>query len=832
MFAKLSPSGRGTGRALFAIAAMLCGTAMPAHAAPPARADFPAAPLPDALRQISARYGVSVGTDGGMPAIVTQPVHHARSVAEALSKMLARTGYVARQIGPDVWRIEAAPVVHATARKAAPTPAPAPAVEAISQNDIVVTATKTASRLSMVPRAMSVLRFAVDDQASPVNASATVAHGTDGLVLTALGAGNNRMFLRGIADSPLNGSSQSPVAVLVDSGRLTYSAPDPDLRLVDVERVELLKGPQGSLYGTGVLGGIYQVVARTARLDRFEAMVSAGGTVSSKGSAGPAGSAMINLPIVHNAIGLRLVGYGERDPGWINTGTRADTNRSTVTGARGDLGIEPGPGWRIDFTGLAQRIRTDDSQYVYATGTRSRTDQQAEPHTTEVAHAGVRLSGALGAVRLDAVSGYTWHHLRATLDATVGASALASALGVDAAGLFNDNRQFRVWESELRLSGKLAGVSWLIGGTHTESRENQLRDLSGYNGGGSDGGGSGGGGSGAGDNASAGELSAPFALYGARALATTNTNTDISVDVSMRNSFDTGAFATIAVPITRHLDIEGGARVFVNVQDVQRTVEEASGQQRTIKRGVSPSGAINWHPRSGRLLFVRYGRAFRQGGLAFGEDGKVSAFAGDRLETLEAGWREDLGKLTVDAGGFVTWWNDMQADMLESTGLVETQNVGRARIEGGELALTLHPTSDWQIGLGATVQHARLIDNAAGVPLTNARLPMIPDYTLRAGVDRGFALLGGHGHIRASLRWLGPARLSFDPKLDQPTGNVLETALAASLRWGRTCLSLAVENPLNRTGNTFAYGNPFRLATPQYTPQAPVRGTAMLTYRF
>ena len=69
-------------------------------------------------------------------------------------------------------------------------------------------------------------------------------------------------------------------------------------------------------------------------------------------------------------------------------------------------------------------------------------------------------------------------------------------------------------------------------------------------------------------------------------------------------------------------------------------------------------------------------------------------------------------------------------------------------------------------------------------------------------------------------------------QLDQPTGNVLETALAASLRWGRTCLSLAVENPLNRTGNTFAYGNPFRLATPQYTPQAPVRGTAMLTYRF
>jgi outer membrane receptor protein involved in Fe transport len=287
------------------------------------------------------------------------------------------------------------------------------------------------------------------------------------------------MFLRGIADSPLNGSSQSPVAVVFDGGRLTYSAPDPDLRLVDVDRVELLKGPQGSLYGTGVLGGIYQVVARQARLDQVEAMASAGGTVSSRGGAGPAGSAMINLPVVRDSVGLRLVGYGEKEPGWITTGTRRDANRATVTGARGDLAIEPGPGWRIDFSGLAQRIRTADSQYVYASGTLVRPDQQAEPHMTELAHAAMRLSGAIGSVKVDAVSGYTWHHLRATLDATVGAAALGSALGVSNPALFNDDRQFRLWESELRLSGQLAGVRWLIGAAHTESREHALRDLTG-----------------------------------------------------------------------------------------------------------------------------------------------------------------------------------------------------------------------------------------------------------------------------------------------------------------------------------------------------------------
>ena len=216
-----------------------------ARSVPPGQSDFPAAPLADVLRQISARFGVSIGADGPLPAIMTQPVHDAHNASQALARMLENSGYVARPVGHDLWRIEAAPATHSAAprpvRRSTPTPDP------FAPGDIVVTATKITGRLSMLPRDISVVQFGVDAQGLPLNASNSVAHATDGLVLTALGAGNNRMFLRGVADSPLNGSSQSPVAVLVDGGRLTFSAPDPDLRLVDVERVELLKGPQGSL---------------------------------------------------------------------------------------------------------------------------------------------------------------------------------------------------------------------------------------------------------------------------------------------------------------------------------------------------------------------------------------------------------------------------------------------------------------------------------------------------------------------------------------------------------------------------------------------------------
>ncbi len=791
-----------------------------AKSARSAGSDFPAAPLPDALREVSARFGISVGVEGPIPAIMTRPVHDARQASDALAQMLDHSGYVARRIGKNLWRIEIAFAAPGPARQVKRSivrvPSPAPAV--IGVGDIVVTASKTASRIAMLPRAIAVLPFGEDEQGSPSTASSAVARGTDGLVLTALGAGNNRMFLRGVADTPLNGSSQSPVAVVFNGERLTFSAPDPDLRLVDVERVELLKGPQGSLYGTGALGGIYQIVPKPVRLDRSEAMVSAGGTANGIGRLGALGSAMINLPVIADGVGLRLVGYGELDPGWITTATRQTTNRSRVTGARGDLAIVPGPGWRIDLSGLAQRIRADDSQYVYERGKRSRPYQQAEPHLTEIAHAAFKLSGAVGGVHLDATSGFTWHHVRATLDAAIGASALGAALGVDVPSLFNDNRQFRLWESELRLSGHVAGASWLIGAAHTESRDHQLRNLTGT--------------SAVEDPDTEGDAAirqaVPAMIMLPAPVATMSE--DVAVDVSVRNAFDTGVFATVTLPIAHNLDIEGGARLFVSVQQVQRTVEEVSGDQRTVKRGFSPAGALFWHPHDGQLLFIRYGEAFRQGGLTFGEDGQASAFAGDRLATLEAGWRGEHGKLTFDAAAFITWWHDMQADALQSNGLVETQNVGRARIEGSELGMTLQLAHDWQIAAGGTVQRARLIRNAAGVSLVNAHLPMIPDYTVRAGLDHAFTLLGGQGDVRLSLRWLGPARLSFDPKLDLPTGNVLETALAASLRWDRTCLSLAIDNLLSRTGNAFSYGNPFRLATPQYTPQAPVRATVMLTY--
>src|SRR5213076_1146627 len=93
------------------------------------------------------------------------------------------------------------------------------------------------------------------------------------------------------------GRTQSTVGLYLDDVPITYNAPDPDLRLADVEQVEVLRGPQGTLYGSGSIGGIVRIV--TAKPDPADfassATVEAAGTRHGAGSGGVEG--MVNMPL-------------------------------------------------------------------------------------------------------------------------------------------------------------------------------------------------------------------------------------------------------------------------------------------------------------------------------------------------------------------------------------------------------------------------------------------------------------------------------------------------------------------------------------------------------
>jgi len=732
---------------------------------------LPALPLTLAIERLSGLSGASIGAEGALPALRTRAVRHAGSVAAALEQMLAGTGWTARPIGPAAWRIE-------------PAPRPAPVAE-VAGTQIVVTAAKRPLALDRAAYAIAVASFAPGGAGNAAVGSARVADDTEGLTLTAFGPGRNRMFLRGVADSPFDGNSQSTVALLLDEARVTWSAPDPDLRLVDVERVELLKGPQGSLYGVGTLGGIYHIVTRRADVDAAGGSATFGIAAIDGGGVGASGSAVANVPIARGTAALRLVAYTAQMPGWIDTGTRKDSNASHVEGGRGDLGVETA-GWRFDLSGAMQRLNTADTQYVYAPGARTRPAQLAEPHDNDFNDVAARAAGMIGAVHAQAALSYAWHEVRDTADATQGADSFALA----DPQTFIDARHYRVLDAEARFNGRFWRIAWLAGIEHLSAQEDESRSLT-----------------------------APAQV--------------LVIDTMHQAEENTGLFVDLTLPLTHRLSIEAGGRLYHSLFTAQSTATAASAHEHDERVAITPSLAVIWQLGGDGVAWLRYGSAYRQGGVDAATTARDKHFRGDEVSTFEAGWRSRLpGGGRIDADAYVTLWDDVQADMLQPDGLIATQNAGRARILGIEATANTPIAHGFRLTFGATAQSARLVESNPGFAADDRRLPVVPVYTLRAGIDHDLALAGGHGTLHIGLRQIGPARLSFDPALDRPMGNVLDSEATASLVRGRMRVDMRIDNLLNRAGDTFAFGNAFRAAVPQYTPQEPRRISLALTRRF
>ncbi len=147
---------------------------------------------------------------------------------------------------------------------------------------------------------------------------------------------------------------------------MSYNAPDPDLQLYDFKRVEVLEGPQGTLYGAGSLGGILRLVPNSPDPSNATATFSGGLLATQHGEFGGDLSAMANLPIERERLALRAVVYGASEGGYIDDVGRGErnVNRVGVMAVGRPLLWTPGDEWQIELTGLAQFIAAQDGQYA------------------------------------------------------------------------------------------------------------------------------------------------------------------------------------------------------------------------------------------------------------------------------------------------------------------------------------------------------------------------------------------------------------------------------------------------------------------------------------
>ncbi len=781
--------------AIWWLAALLSASplfAPPAVAQASATIRIPKGTLEKALVSLARQTGASIGMPGRLPRVQVKAILGHLTVEQTLAMLLKGSGYRAIPISPNVWRLEAIPLPpkkppappKATPNAKPPHPVRSPPQTTKTAPDpveITVTAAKRMDALETTPIDSTVIDSISIGRFSVLPDTAAVASLDSGMAMTNVGPGRNRAFLRGVADSPFNGQTQSTVANLLDDARITFNAPDPDLRLIDVDRIELLKGPQGPLYGTGAIGGVYRIVTKKPNLDRVEVGLSASVTSLAHGGTGVAGSAMLNLPVKRDTLGLRLVAYGALEPGWIDNGRPdgANSNMSQLRGGRIALRWKPDPEWTVDLAGTVQLLHVDDSQYVTGLSTRRRSGILSEPHDNDFVNARLSIAGKWGDVDIFSSTSWTVHEVDSVLDAT----PAAASLGQTGPTLFDDDRLYHVFNQEMRASSPAGKLQWMVGGSLLSAKTRVETKL--------------------------GPATGP--------LVNTARLDEEATELAL--------FGSLSFNLSDIWTVDAGARLFsTDIRD-DRLAAAGAAMLRTSRKGISPSLAISLKPNGSSYYFLRMASAFRPAGLGIAATAADAEFDSDELNTLELGgrWHSDDRHLSGHAVLYASRWTNIQSDYLLPSGLIATRNSGRAQIIGAEASGTARVGKGWSVSAGGTMQHSRLEKVAPGVLLAADRqLPVIPAYRLNLGLLKALSIADWHGE--ASLRAIvyGPSRLSLDPGLDRRIGghSIMDFALTA--RRDRWTLGLVINNILDSDGDTFAFGNPFSVRLdPQNVPLRP-----------
>lgn len=750
------------------------------------RLDIPAGRLTEGLSRLSAATGISVGAAGPIPAIRVKAVKGRMTAEQALHLLLSGSGWRAVKTGPLAYRLERSPARPPSQPRTIVKAPPAEGMPNAEPVDIVVTAQKREQPLSSLPLSLSIVSINPGRAGIAVPSSHDVALATEGLALTNLGPGRNRQFIRGVADSPFNGPSQSTVAIQLDDARITYDAPDPDLRLIDVERVELLKGPQGPLYGSGALGGIYRIVTNRPDPDISTGHVRIVGEAVEHGDIGGGGDVLVNLPIVPGKLAMRGLAYSFRTPGWIdNQGRKPNANSAAIDGGRVALRWLPAYGWSVDLGAVMQDINVRDSQYVLASDdTLSRINPIAEPNDNDFRAFHATIEGRVGGLKLLSATSYVRHAVDYTLDAT----AAGSIWNRSGAVRFQDDRAYTILNQELRLSPAnserwLAGLSYL----RAESRSTgTLLDMTG---------------------------------------ATT------PIERLNRNTTEISIFAEAVQPIFETVKATLGVRVSHTTNDDESIEGSTRKSQRIGKVIASPSVSLAWQPSEGQLVYLRYARAMRPGGLSPSGAGTESRFDSDELSTFDLGTRANFGRVRIAASLYYTDWLSIQSDYLLNSGLVGTRNAGDGRIIGGEASIAWQVLDTVDLAAGINLQDATLVRATDGIELDDYRLPVAPNMTGRLALSHRFDLNDWHGRATVQANYVGRARLALDDDLDRRMGNYAVVALHAAIARAGWAFTGRIDNLFDIKGDSFAFGNPFSIRNgPQYTPLRPRALTLSLGY--
>ncbi|MDP3909336.1 MAG: TonB-dependent receptor [Gemmatimonadales bacterium] len=333
-----------------------------------------------------------------------------------------------------------------------------------------------------------------------------IASNVAGFSVQNLGPGQSQVAMRGASSGQIARDQpgvKEQVGAYLDDSPVSLSLFTPDLDLFDVGRVEVLRGPQGTLFGAGSLSGTVRYITNQPELGLNTVFGEVGGHWVGGGSPGSTARLGVNAPLGERAA-IRLAGHSNRMGGWMDAvqpdfRVNHDVNGSDRAGLRAALLLQPSARFRITPRVTYQRVQADGWNRIdafnilanpYTTtrpaitlGERQQFTQIREPYTDDFLLADLNWQYEFGNVRLTSITSYTFRDVLVVRDATaltgsvtggtIGASDRAYTLDAP----LNDATLSKVWTQELRLSGGDARVQWLVGGFYSSNRRDYGQNL-------------------------------------------------------------------------------------------------------------------------------------------------------------------------------------------------------------------------------------------------------------------------------------------------------------------------------------------------------------------
>jgi len=684
--------------------------------------------------------------------------------------------------------------------------------------EIVVTAQKRSETLRKVPESISVVT-GVQLEAQHIEGYADLARTIPDLSFSSLGApGLSNLEIRGISST----TGTSTVAIYLDDAPITirnnsfYSGQSEPL-LFDLAQSEVLRGPQGTLYGASSMGGTIRFVSNPVNLNDFEG--AAGGELSGTdhGGLNYVAKGVVNIPLVTGQMGLRIGFETTQDSGFVDHATLAGViDRTGINGDRANvvkasLLWDVTPELTITPAVFAQKTVINDTGLVdLATPNYITTKQVQEGGSDMLAVPSIKVNYDLDWADLTSVSSYAFRHFPRTTDGTYFNSVFVGGF-IDGMGTTGVNGQLdgnqlaalpgpvfnslntRQATEEIRLVSKPYDpngdnpFTWIVGLYYSDSKNlgTSSQYIPGFN----------------------QTFQSAYGVSAASVLGTTIPN-DLFYDFQTRlDDREYATFGELSYNLTPELKFTAGLRYLYGRSSLTSvsggffaSTPFASGTTKAY--APTPKFSVTYDVSDTVTTYATAGKGFRLGGIntpvpasqcagdlaAFGLETAPTGYQPDKLWNYEVGAKGRFfdNQLSVNTSAYDIEWSKIQIDIpLKTCGFDFTANVGQAESYGLETEIQWRVGPSLTFGTSGQYNHDTFTQDVLGLGVYKGDpVPGSPKWSLNFTADYERDLTSDiTGFIRANWQFTGNSHGTFvrtNQDYDRPTYNLAGASIGAT----------------------------------------------------